>query len=85
MINQPLELEKMYGKVCSLVFKFEYKFGRSTARKFIESIQSMPWVEQEDEMPVIDFGNTLEVCGIMNVYQILKSSEKRVKVLINLI
>jgi hypothetical protein len=48
MINQPLELEKIYGNVSCLTFKLEYKFGNSTCRTFIEGIQSMPWVEQQD-------------------------------------
>jgi hypothetical protein len=38
----------------------------------------MPWVEQGDGTPVIDFGNTLEVCGIMVMYKMLKNSQQRV-------
>jgi hypothetical protein len=68
MIDQPLELEKIYGNVSCLTFKVEYKFGKSTCRTFIEGIQSMPWVDQQDQMPVIDFGDTLEVCGVKIIY-----------------
>jgi hypothetical protein len=74
MIDQPLDLEKIYGNVSILTFKFEYKFGKSTCRTFIEGIQSMPWVDQQDQMPVIDFGDTLELCGIMIICLMLKNA-----------
>ena len=43
----------------------------------------MPWVKDEKMLPVIDFGDTLEIVGITTVTQILRNALSRAKIRIN--
>ena len=37
----------------------------------------MPWIKEGCKMPIIDFGDTLEVAGIMLIFQIVQSAKSR--------
>jgi hypothetical protein len=40
----------------------------------------MPWVEENETLPIIDYGNSLEDCGIIVIFQMLKNSPRRLEI-----
>lgn len=78
MIEKPLDLENMSGKVCLINFNFDYKFEDQSALILCEAIQAMPIERNIKLMPIIIFGETLEDVEMNSMFQMLKSCQNRV-------
>lgn len=80
MIDVPLNYEDIRGKVGCLEFKFEFKFGVSTAYTFNQCIQSIPWGKDGEKLPVIDFGDSLEDTDLNIILLLIKNAKNRVTI-----